>query len=158
MRITVNAETSGCGATRIIVITSRRVNDRKQQQLVVFLFPKQLSSTATAMDIYNLYMGEGYGSMRNPVTFRDYEKHPYGSWEKTASNKGSYYQQQQNKAYSGGHSWKRPSEYIWIELLIQVDLTFWGDGQDSREQLFRFSQQVYRCYKYTNLTDLRDLF
>lgn len=54
------------------------------------------------MDIYNLYMGEGYGSMRNPVTFRDYEKHPYGSWEKTASNKGSYYQQQQNKAYSGG--------------------------------------------------------
>lgn len=61
------------------------------------------------MDIYNLYMGEGYGSMRNPVTFRDYEKHPYGSWEKTASNKGSYYQQQQNKAYSGGHSWKRPS-------------------------------------------------
>lgn len=56
------------------------------------------------MDIYNLYMGEGYGSMRNPVTFRDYEKHPYGSWEKTASNKGSYYQQQQNKSYSGTQS------------------------------------------------------
>lgn len=88
-------------ATRII---ERRVNDRKQQQLVVFLFPKQLSSTATTMDIYNLYMGEGYGSLRNPVTFRDYEKHPYGSWEKTASNKGSYYQQQQNKSYSGGQS------------------------------------------------------
>lgn len=51
------------------------------------------------MDIYNVYLGEGYGSLRNPVTFRDYEKHPYGSWEKNVA-KGSYYQQNTNKTYN----------------------------------------------------------
>lgn len=57
------------------------------------------------MDIYNVYLGEGYGSLRNPITFRDYEKHPYGSWEKNVA-KGSYYQQ--NKTYSNNNAGKCP--------------------------------------------------
>lgn len=46
-----------------------------------------------------MYLGEGYGSMRNPVMFRDYEKHPYGSWEKNVV-KGSYYQQQNSSSFN----------------------------------------------------------
>lgn len=46
------------------------------------------------MDVYNVYLGDG---LRNPMSFRDYEKHPYGSWEKSV---GSYYQQ--NKSYNLG--------------------------------------------------------
>ena len=50
------------------------------------------------MDIYNVFLGDSYGSLRHPATFRDYEKHPYGSWEQNVTKASYYQQQQQNKS------------------------------------------------------------
>lgn len=69
------------------------------------------------MDIYNVYLGEGYGSLRNPITFRDYEKHPYGSWEKNA-NKACY---QNKNSYSGKWKWRKMST-DWAFVLNEKQL------------------------------------
>lgn len=44
------------------------------------------------MDVYNMYVGDCSSTFRTNM-FRDYEKHPYGTFE------GNHQQQQQRKSY-----------------------------------------------------------
>ena len=51
------------------------------------------TETETDMDVYNMYVGDCASTYRNNM-FRDYEKHPYGTFEGNGQQP-----QQQRKSY-----------------------------------------------------------